>query len=59
MQPAWYAKLEAWLLEKGTPTISALLLVVILVSLFLLVAVAVKRRNAVPAAAWLTYLFMP
>lgn len=60
MQPSWYRDTEKWLLRNGGREAIALGLVgVIAVSSVFLVAVWVDKKWAVPAAAWVTYLYMP
>ena len=58
-QPSWYKDTEKWLLKNGTGVISVGLIVLIMVSLFFLVSVNSEKKYAIPAAAWVTYMFMP
>lgn len=57
--PIWYKDTEEWLLSKGTWFIAGGLIVLIAISSFLLIAVLYKKKYAIPAAAWITYMFMP
>ncbi len=58
-QPVWYTDTENWLLEHGKFPIVAGLVVLIAVSAFFLLMVLSEDKYAVPAAIWVTYMFMP
>lgn len=58
-QPVWYRDTEKWLLEKGRWPITIGLVILILVSAFFLAAIWWREKYAIPAAAWVTYMFMP
>ena len=57
-QPAWYRAGERFLLDYGRVPLVLGLVVLIGVSAALLVGV-LRGRWALPAAAWVTYMFMP
>ena len=52
-KPIWYQKTEAWL-APSWPLMVVLALIVIGVTVYFLI-----KRDRLPMAAWLTYLYMP
>lgn len=58
-QPIWYQDTEKWLLSHGKVPIAIGLIGLIGVSGYFLYELTVKEKGAVPAAAWVTYMYMP
>lgn len=58
-QPVWYKDTEKVLLEHGKPAIALGLILLIAISLFFLIALLGSNKYSIPAAAWVTYMFMP
>ena len=56
-EPPWYTKTEAELL-KVRPLLYIGLIALIGISIFFLVQL-IRGKSAIPAAAWVTYMFMP
>ncbi len=58
-QPAWYTATENFLLKHGKWPITIGLGVTAGVSAYFLWKLWAEDKGAVPAAAWVTYVFMP
>ena len=57
--PIWYKDTEKWLLHYGKWAIVLGLVTIILDSVYFLVAVLFNGKYAIPAATWITYVFIP
>lgn len=58
-QPVWYRDTEEFLLAHGKWPITLGLVGLVGVSGYFLYTLWAKEKGAIPAAAWVTYMYMP